>query len=258
MRKSILLFLLFICSSLCFAQFSKEPTWKDEFSGKGPLNKEMWKLRVSKESSQLTTYTDNEQNVYLKGGKLHIKLFKSNDKEALYPSGEVQASKKYWFKKGKIEIRAKAPKSPGVWPAIWFNGPKTKDGYFAELDLMEYIYAMGDSSYEAVYHLWGDFDGNKHNHVSYGEKVLIDVGKWHIYTLEVTDDKLLMKVDGKNVYEIVRGQYGDEWPQDQEYMLRMDVAYGGWGASKTGTDDSALPAEMLVDYVRYYEWIEYK
>ena len=72
MRKSILLFLLFICSSLCFAQFSKKPTWKDEFSGKGPLNKEMWKLRVSKESSQLTTYTDNEQNVYLKGGKWHI------------------------------------------------------------------------------------------------------------------------------------------------------------------------------------------
>ena len=67
MRKSILLFLLLICSSLCFAQFSKKPTWKDEFSGKGPLNKEMWKLRVSKESYQLTIYTDNEQNVYLKG-----------------------------------------------------------------------------------------------------------------------------------------------------------------------------------------------
>lgn len=256
MRRIIVCSLFFLMGSFCFGQFSKKPTWKDEFTGNGSLNKEMWKLRVSSESSQLTTYTDDIRNVFIKGGKLHIKLFKSNDKEALYPSGEVQTSKKFWFKKGKIEIRAKVPKSPGVWPAIWFNGPKTQDGYFAELDLMEYIYAMGDSCYEAVYHLWGDFDEKKHNHVSYGEKVLIDVGKWHIYSLEVTDNKLLMKVDGKIVYEIVRGQYGDEWPQDQEYMLRMDVAYGGWGASKTGTDDSSLPAEMLVDYVRFYERIE--
>lgn len=65
-----------------------------------------------------------------------------------------------------------------------------------------------------------------------------------------------MKVDGKNVYEIVRVQYGEELQQDQEYILRMNAAYGGWRASKTGTDDSSLPAEMLVDYVRYYEFIE--
>ena len=68
---------------MCYAQFSKKPTWKDEFSGNGPLNKEMWKLRVSKESSQLTTYTDNEQNVYLKGGKLHIYTLEITDNKLL-------------------------------------------------------------------------------------------------------------------------------------------------------------------------------
>ena len=256
MIRIIVTFFIFVVCVSCSGQFSKLPTWKDEFSGKGSLNKEIWKLRVYKDSSLLSCFTEDERNVFIKGGKLHIKLLKSNNPEALYPSGEVMTNKKYWFKKGKIVIKAKAPKSPGVWPAIWFNGPKTKDGYFAELDLMEYIYAMGDSSYTAVYHLWGNFRNMEHNHISFGNNVLVDIAKWHIYSLEVTDDKLLMKVDGKKVYEIVRGQYGDEWPQDQEYMLRMDVAYGGWGASKAGKDDSALPVEMLVDYVRFYEFIE--
>ena len=116
MRRIIVSSLFFLVCSFCFGQFSKKPTWKDEFSGTGSLNKDMWKLRVSKESSQLTTYTDDVRNVFLKGGKLHIKLFKSNNPDALYPSGEVQTNKKYWFKKGKIVIKAKAPKSPGVWP----------------------------------------------------------------------------------------------------------------------------------------------
>jgi hypothetical protein len=67
-----------------------------------------------------------------------------------------------------------------------------------------------------------------------------------------------MSVDGKEVYVIQKGDYGEEWPEEQEYSLRLAMAYGGYGAEKDGIDDSALPAEMLVDYVRFYELKEKK
>lgn len=239
------------CSSS--SPFVSRPTWKDEFNREGSPNSKIWSRSVTKPGSQLSAYCDADSNAFVKNGNLHLRIFKTNDKERPYTAGRLIANKNFHFKKGKLEVRAKAPLSAGVWPAIWLNGPKTKDGYFAELDLMEHIYAMGDTSYTAVYHLWGDFRGKNKNHVSYGKKVPVNVGEWHVYTLEVTDDRIVMKVDDVIVYDIQRGMFGDEWPEDQDYSLRLAMAYGGHGAKKHGIDDSALPAEMLVDYVRYYK-----
>lgn len=213
----------------------------------------MWTRSVTRPGDQLSAYQDADSNAYVKNGKLHLRILKTENGSTPYTAGRLIINKEFHFKKGRLVVRAKAPLSKGAWPAIWLMGPKTKDGYFAELDLMEHVYAMGDSCYEAVYHLWGEFRGKKGNHVSYGQKVDINVGEWHIYSLEVTDESIVMKVDDVIVYEIEPGMYGDEWPVDQEYSLRLALAYGGYGATKYGIDDSALPAEMLVDYVRFYE-----
>lgn len=236
------------------SQFVRRATWKDEFRGIGSPNPKMWTRSVTKPGVQLSGYVDADNNAYVKDGYLHLRVYKSKDKKAAYKAGRVIVTKKYNFKKGKLVVRAKAPISAGLWPAIWLNGPKTKEGYFAELDLMEHIHAMGDSSYTAVYHLWGDFRGKKQNHVSYGQKVPINVGEWHIYTLEITDDRIIMKVDDVLMYDIYKGKFGNEWPLDQEYSLRLAMAYGGYGADKDGIDDSSLPAEFLIDYVRFYRF----
>ena len=237
--------------NLC-AQFHKKPLWRDEFNGKGTPNTAMWNRSITKPGAQLSAYCDDDSNAYLKSGKLHLRLMKTDDKEIPYKSGRLIVKKEYHFTKGRLVVRAKAPVSAGTWAAIWLNGPKTKDGYFAELDLMEHVSKMGDDKFEAVYHLWGDFGGKKGNHMSWGKDVPVNVGEWHIYTLEIFDDSIVMKVDNKARYTIRKGDYGEEWPSNQEYSLRLALAYGGYGASKTGIDDSALPTEMLVDYVRFY------
>ncbi len=248
---SILAILLHIsCSTL----YEKRPSWRDEFRKNGTPNKEIWTRSVTMPGQQLSVYCDNDSNVYVKDGMLHLRLFKSDDITRPYRSGRVIANKKYWFKKGKLEVRAKAPLAKGVWPAIWLNGPKTKNGYFVEIDLMEHVHAMGASRYEASYHIWGEFRGKKGNHISYGEYAEVNVGEWHVYTLEISDDNIVMKVDNKVIYDIKRGKYGEEWPDDQEYSLRLALAYGGYGARKHGLDDSALPVVMLIDYVRFYKF----
>ena len=255
---ALLTAILFHCMTMieCVpsATFSKKAKWKDEFSGKGAPNSQMWTRSVTKPGEQLSAYQDADLNAYVKNGKLHLRILKTDNKAMPYTAGRLIINKDFHFKKGKLVVRAKAPLSKGVWPAIWLNGPKTKDGYFAELDLMEHVHSMGENNYEAVYHLWGDFRGKKGNHVSYGKKVNVNVGRWHVYTLEITDDMIVMKVDDNVVYDIRKNMYGTEWPTDQEYSLRLAMAYGGYGANKNGIDDSSLPAEMLVDYVRFYEY----
>lgn len=249
-------FLLFGC--LNSSLYVERATWKDEFRSNGTPNSQMWSRSVTKPGSQLSGYCDTDSNAYIKDDMLHLCVYKTDDPNVPYKAGRIIINKDYNFKKGKLVVRAKAPTSAGLWPAIWLNGPKTKDGYFAEFDLMEHIHAMGDSCYEAVYHLWGNFRGKEGNHVSYGHNVAVNVGEWHEYVLEVLDEFIRMSVDGKAVYVIRKGDYGDEWPEDQEYSLRLAMAYGGYGAKKDGIDDSALPAEMLVDYVRFYEVKENK
>jgi beta-glucanase (GH16 family) len=253
---SLFALVLFGCSTSSL--YVRKATWKDEFRSKGAPNSQMWSRSVTKPGVQLSAYSDDDRNAYVKNGTLHLRVYKTDDLEMPYKAGRVIACKEFHFKKGKLVVRAKAPTTPGLWPAIWLNGPKTKEGYFAELDLMEHVHAMGDSSYTAVYHLWGDFRGKRGNHVSYGNPVPINVGEWHIYALEILDDVMRMSVDGKEVYVIQKGDYGEEWPEEQEYSLRLAMAYGGYGAEKDGIDDSALPAEMLVDYVRFYELKEKK
>ena len=253
-----ILFVLFLFGCSTSSIYVRKATWKDEFRSKGSPNSRMWSRSVTKPGVQLSAYRDDDRNAYVKDGLLHLRVYKSDDSEVPYKAGRVVASKKFHFKKGKLVVRAKAPTTPGLWPAIWLNGPKTKGGYFAELDLMEHIHAMGGSCYEAVYHLWGDFRGKEGNHVSYGHNVAVNVGEWHKYVLEVLDDIIRMSVDGKEVYVIRKGDCGEEWPENQEYSLRLAMAYGGYGAKKDGIDDSALPAEMLVDYVRFYKLKEKK
>jgi beta-glucanase (GH16 family) len=218
----------------------------------------MWSRSITKSDKQLSAYCNSIENAYIKKGKLHLRVYKNDDHNMPYKAGRVIANNKYWFKKGKIEIRAKAPMSSGLWPAIWFSGANTLRGYHVELDLMEYINAMGDNAYTAVYHLWGNFRDKAKNHISYRQKVPINVGKWHVYSLEISDYTIIMKVDEMTIYEIQRGQFGEECPDDQEFSLRLAMAYGGYGAKKTGIDDSALPAEFLIDYVRFYKLREAK
>ena len=242
------------------SQYVNRATWKDEFSRKGRPNALMWTRSVTSSGidGQLSGYCDEDDNAYIKNGMLHLRVYKTNNPNILYKAGRVVLNNDFTFKKGKLVVRAKAPLSFGLWPAIWLNGPKTNNGYFAELDLMEHVHAMGDSCYEAVYHLWGDFRGKKGNHISFGHHVSVNVGQWHVYQLEILDEVIIMSVDGEEVYVIRKGDYGDEWPTNQEYSLRLALAYGGYGAEKDGVDDNSLPAEMLVDYVRFYKLKESK
>lgn len=78
--------------------------------------------------------------------------------------------------------------------------------------------------------------------------------KYHIYTLEWTPDTLAFKVDGHQVYQLTKSE-AEFWPFDDPYYLILGLSYGNWGA-QCGMDESILPCEMLVDWIKYYKMIQ--
>jgi beta-glucanase (GH16 family) len=86
---------------------------------------------------------------------------------------------------------------------------------------------------------------------------------FHIFAVEWDPARITFSVDGQvqdgvvvggEVFNIVRSanvSYLGEWVFNNEFFVILNLAVGGTlGGS---VDDTAFPAEVLVDYVRFYE-----
>ena len=45
----------------------------------------------------------------------------------------------------------------------------------------------------------------------------------------------------------------DEWPFDQNFHLKINLAIGGMLGGRKGIDDTMFPQQLVVDYVRVYQ-----
>ena len=131
--------------------------WGDEFNG-SRIDAKKWKpeLGVIRNQGSQQTYTGRPKNMRLEDGCLvletHFEKFANinykkssadwikNTKFMPYTSGSVTTIKTKNFMFGRLEVRAKVPKTKGIWPAIWLLG-KNKWGWPAngEIDMLENI-----------------------------------------------------------------------------------------------------------------------
>lgn len=253
MKYILITALLSICN-FCNAQFKKTPLWQDEFEGEGTPNLAIWERANTKPSGKIISgYCPTDENAYIKDGYLHLRIIHdSSDKQKPYKSGRIMSKNNIPIRYGKLVIRAKASPIPGEWPALWLRPfPGNKQIIKGELDIMEYSHIWKDSLVQINYHLWGNFRGKKDNHIEYPKTAKLKVSDWHTYQLEIHKKKLIVRIDDKIVYSVKKGEKGKEWPFGEDWQLLLAHAYGGEGL-KLGADDSQLPAEFLIDYVRYY------
>ncbi|WP_299438531.1 glycoside hydrolase family 16 protein [uncultured Aquimarina sp.] len=242
--------------------------WSDEFDGEGAINQEKWFHQTmlppggSWWGGLIQHYTDRVANSYEKDGYLNLIA----KKEAFDDQGEIKQytaarlNSKFAFTYGRIEIRAKLPKGKGTWPAIWMlNKNIDEDGAYwdnqgfgttkwpscGEIDILEHWGKNQDYVSSAV-----------HNASSYGDKVK-NVGgqkinsasnKFHIYTLDWSEEKMVFSVDG-----IEHLQYNpsiknsDTWPYDSDYYVILNIAI------ESDIDPNFIESPMVVDYIRIYQ-----
>ena len=231
--------------------------WNDEFDG-SILDSEVWsKIKRNRAewavhmSPHDTLYSFENGNLVLRG---MVNDFLPTDK-AQYLTGGVWSKYKKTFGFGRIEVRAKFDVAQGFWPAIWML-PETNHAlnwpHGGEIDIMEHfrseLYVNQTIHSHYTYHLK---KGSRPPHVSYPK---YNVGEYNTYGVERFQDSLVFFVNGKRSFTYPRFRKGNDgqFPFSQhDYYLILDAQLGYDGSPSV--DESKLPVEMRVDYVRYYE-----
>jgi beta-glucanase (GH16 family) len=246
----------------------KQLVWSDEFDYQGLPDSARWSYDAGDGCPEVCGWGNNEQQYYtvrrlenarVEGGCLVIEARKEPTGTKPYSSARIHSRHKGAWKYGRIEASAKLPVGRGVWPAIWMlprdwaygNWPRS-----GEIDIMEHVGYDPDT-------LVGTVHTERYNHLK-GTQVGRSIynnslsSRFHTYAVEWTPDKIDFYFDHQMYLSFPRkAEEGvDAWPFDQPFYLIMNVAVGGnWGGKK-GIDPAVWPQQMLVDYVRVYQFIQ--
>lgn len=234
--------------------------WNDEFDGKAISSD--WTFE-----RQPAGWMNNELQTYIEGsfdgtnvaeienGILNINCFNGSDGK-IY-SARMYAKQSTGWKYGYIEAKIKLPKGRGTWPAFWMM-PSNNDYNTnpwpgcGEIDIMEEV------GYDAGYAV-STIHCNKYNNggssIESGRKYVATAeSDFHVYAMDWTAEKMDFFVDGEKILSYKNdGKGTDSWPFDNNFYIILNLAWGGaWGGVK-GVDESALPVQMQVDYVRVFQ-----
>jgi beta-glucanase (GH16 family) len=255
-----------------------ELVWADEFEYSGKPESSKWNFENGFiRNNEKQYYTNSLKNARVEKGYLIIEARKEKIANAKYNSNDFKD--KSWLQYiakidtahytsaslttkdlaewtyGKIEIKAKLPRGVGQWPAIWMLGANIEEVGWpkcGEIDIMEHVGFDKDS-------IFGTIHTQAYNHMigtQRGKKIFIDnpYDSFHIYSIEWTPEKIDFLLDGIVYNHIVNEHKStDEWPFDQPFHLKLNIAIGGGFGGQKGIDDSVFPQQMLVDYVRIYQ-----
>lgn len=238
--------------------------WADEFDVPGKPDPAKWSYDVGarKWGNAETQYYTEGKNVTVKDGKMILQGRVEAYEDSPYTSCRITTYGKRHFQYGRLEIRAKVPKSKGSWPAVWmlpvdFKEGKTPWPKCGEIDIMEHVTPLMDQFHVSLHsELYNHGIRTQRTHF---EKIEGFTDSFHTYAVDWTKDSIAFFLDGKPFYTFEKHEAGRDtspsgWPFDKPYYLILNIAIGGtWGGS---VDPAQYPCAMEVDYVRYYEIIE--
>tara|TARA_R110002049_G_scaffold138450_2_gene298539 strand:- start:2836 stop:3690 length:855 start_codon:yes stop_codon:yes gene_type:complete len=250
-----------------------ELVWADEFDYSGKPDSTKWGFEYGfVRNKEAQYYTDSLKNARVENGFLILEAhkenilntaFKSKDEKnwrlkrdtASYTSASISTKNLAEWTYGKIEVKAKLPRGIGLWPAVWMLGENREEVGWpkcGEIDIMEHVGYDKDS-------IFGTIHTQAYNHMTgtqKGKKIFIDkpYDKFHIFSIEWTPEKIDFLLNG-TVYNHIVNEHKtiDEWPFDQNFYLKLNIAVGGGLGGKKGIDDSVFPQQMVVDYIRVYQ-----
>jgi beta-glucanase (GH16 family) len=173
-----------------------------------------------------------------------------------YATGYLDTYGKWVQRYGYFEARIKLPTAPGLWPAFWMmpdrgvaagDQGKRQDTHEhgMEFDIMEFLTRWGPYRYNVAMH----YDGYDKEHKS--------VGSDSLYVQPDRDGFLtcgLLWTPGLAVY-YCNGRELLRWENPRISDVPSDLMFtlvsGGW--DNDAIDDSRLPADLIVDYVRVWQ-----
>ena len=248
--------------------------WSDAFTG-ATLDRAKWnpedQSTFGDGNKELACLLSRRANVEVAGGMLTLRAIREKtprvcgDNDSRFPNGRPYTSamlstegKAAWHQ-GRFEVRAKLPlapgKSKGLWPAFWMR-PANGSGD-GELDIMEAIGTSDPQDPEAgsVHHtLWYDGKGTYPKQSKVAPVQGGPASGFHTYAAEWRPGVVRWYVDGQLTFE--RDSSTAPWIDEAfagEFYIRLNLAVGGTFPGSPNAD-TALPADMVVDWVKVFQW----
>ena len=252
MKTLVAFFLLSFLSFDIFAQMNQDKwklVWSDEFDLENVIDTTVWS-KIPRGASPWKRYMSDYDSCYsVKNGNLILRGIVNSvlkNDTAPYLTGGVYTKGRNLFMGGRLEIRAQIRGCQGAWPAIWMLAENISWPDGGEIDIMENtsneakIYQTVHSYY--TYTLKQKYPSQYH----YYEIV---PGSYNIYAVEFYPDSLCFYVNNEHnfTYPRIRTDLRGQFPFNQYYYLLLDMQF----TSKVKKD--VLPAEMWIDWVRYYK-----
>lgn len=230
-------------------------TWADEFDGT-TIDPKVWTYDLGGGgwgNGEMEYYTNRPENARVENGALVIEARQEKMENNYYTSARLKTQGLKTFQYGWVEARLKVPAGKGLWPAFWmlgesFNGSNWPD--CGEIDIMEYIGKEPDL-------VLGTLHGPGYSGalgISQWNRQKFNIADdYHTYAVEWTPDQINWFFDGVKYHTVSRADVGSRtWVGDRPYFVILNLAVGGQLPGLVGVD-TVFPAQLLVDYVRYYQ-----
>ncbi|MDX2108893.1 MAG: glycoside hydrolase family 16 protein [Verrucomicrobiota bacterium] len=237
--------------------------WQDEFEIDGRPDPDKWSYEVGRvRNAELQYYTyDRAANAEVLDGNLVIRTIKESYADSDYTSASLLSRDQGDWLYARVEIRAKLPTGLGMWPALWLMPSESIYGAWpqsGEIDIMENVAFDPDRIHHTIH-------TENYNHTKGTQKTAsflltnpAPYEDFHTYAMEWYTNKIQMFVDGIKRFEFTKvGPNYKTWPFDRHFYIIMNSSFGGTWGGQNGVDDSVLPQEFLIDYVRVYQQRKY-
>lgn len=180
----------------------------------------------------------------------------SGNNSSEYACGYLDSYGKWVQRYGYFEARVKLPVAPGLWPTFWMMpdrgvaaGPQWKRGNTGdgamEFDIMEHLTRWGQYRHNIAFH-WDGY-GKEHKQTG-SSSIYVQHDKDGFFTSG------MLWVPGKVIY-YNNGREIARWEADRISTVPshfiFEVTTGGW--DNNGVDNSKLPVDYVVDYVRAWQ-----
>jgi beta-glucanase (GH16 family) len=242
--------------------------WSDEFNGTGLVDDTKWNYEAGFiRNNELQKYISKDTTVVRqKNGNLEIVVRTDQPTVSKYVSGSIITQNKASWSYGKIEGYIKMPLGQGLWACFWTLGANSAANPWpkcGEIDIFEHLNSENflhttahwfdptsrTTSTQTATHRWLGYPNQ--GDVPY----TVDVTQFHLYSIEWTPNMLKWFVDGVQVHQLyIKEGINSTFAFHKPQYLLLNMPIGGvWPGNPDGT--TVLPATMLVDYVKVYEWV---
>ena len=237
-------------------------TFEDNFDKQ--IDPDVWNIYTSNFWDKKSHFS--KDNVIVKDGVVKLRFEKKtghhNDdpqnKVTDYATGFLDTYGKWTQRYGYFEARMKLPDAPGLWPAFWLMpdrgvdaGPQWKRADTGnggmEFDIMEHLTRWGPNRFTVAFH----WDVYLENHKASGTPVYFQPDEDGYVTTG------LLWLPGQAVI-YTNGVESARWDHDRISNVKSNIIFtavsGGW--DNDPIDDSKLPSDFVIDYVRVWQRID--